>query len=179
MRLQAILNFWFQELSPSDQFSKSDRIDSEIKRRFKPTLEQAAKGELFSWRATADGRLAEIIVLDQFSRNIFRDKAESFAQDALALALAQEMVRLELDRKIPVSQRSFVYMPYMHSESKLIHVQAVKLFDQPGFENNLKFEYLHKKIIDQFGRFPHRNEILDRKSTREELDFLKTPGSAL
>ena len=117
-------------------------------------------------------------MLDQFSRNIYRDKAESFEQDALALALAQEIVRLELDKKLPINQRSFAYLPYMHSESKLIHEQAVKLFEQPGLENNLKFEHLHKKIVDRFNRFPHRNEILGRKSTREELEFLKTPGSA-
>ena len=178
MKPQEILDFWFQELSPKDQFAKSDRIDDEITRRFKSAHQQAAKGELFSWRATVEGRLAEIILLDQFSRNISRDKPESFAQDALALALAQEMVRLDLDRKIPISQRTFAYMPYMHSESKLVHEQAVKLFDQPGLEDNLKFEHLHKKIIDRFGRFPHRNKILDRKSTSEELEFLKMPGSS-
>lgn len=177
MKPQSVLNFWFQELSAKDQFAKNEKIDQEIERRFGATLKLAAKSELYDWRASAEGRLAEIIVLDQFSRNIFRNKPQSFAQDPLSLALAQEMVRLELDRKIAVSQRTFVYLPYMHSESKVVHAEALKLFDQPGLEDNFKFEQLHISIIERFGRFPHRNEILGRESTREEKEFLKTPNS--
>lgn len=173
-----VLHFWFNELKPADRFAKSDKIDDQIRQRFGLVLKQAAQAELFSWRETPEGRLAEIIVLDQFSRNAYRDKPESFAQDALALALAQEMVLSGLDRKIPIEQRAFVYMPYMHSESLLIHNEASKLFDQPGLEENLKFEKLHRRILDMFGRYPHRNKILGRTSTPQEIEFLKTENSS-
>jgi uncharacterized protein (DUF924 family) len=170
--------FWFQELSKKDHFAKSDPIDSEIRRRFLPTMKLAAKGELHAWRATAAGRLSEIIVLDQFSRNVYRERAEAFAQDPLALALAQEAVNLGADREASLDERRFFYMPFMHSESRAAHEDAVRLFSQPGLEDNLKFEHLHKRIIDQFGRFPHRNKVLGRESTREEIEFLKTANSA-
>ncbi|HBU89061.1 MAG TPA: DUF924 domain-containing protein, partial [Acinetobacter sp.] len=110
------------------------------------------QAELWSWRKTAEGRLAEIIVLDQFSRNIYRDQPESFAYDSLALALAQETISLQLDAQLNPEQRSFLYMPFMHSESKLIHEFALKLFQRLGNEINLSFEKKHKVIIDRFGR---------------------------
>ena len=143
-----------------------------------PTLEAASRCELFTWRATPEGRLAEILVLDQFSRNVYRDTARAFAQDALALALAQELVASGQDRSLPTAQRVFAYMPYMHSESAVIHEQALTLFAQPGLENNLDFERRHKAIIDRFGRYPHRNAVLVRTSTAEELAFLSEPGSS-
>ena len=116
-------------------------------------------------------------MLDQFSRNVYRDTARAFAQDALALALAQELVASGQDRSLPLAQRSFAYMPYMHSESALIHLQAEFLFGlhAPG---NLEFERKHKAIIDRFGRYPHRNAILGRESTDEEREFLTQPGSS-
>ena len=117
-------------------------------------------------------------MLDQFSRNVYRDTARAFAQDALALALAQELVASGQDRNLPTAQRVFAYMPYMHSESALIHEQALALFAQPGMENNLDFERRHKAIIDRFGRYPHRNAVLGRTSTPEELAFLSEPGSS-
>jgi len=122
--------------------------------------------------------LAEIVALDQFSRNVYRDTARAFAQDALALALAQELVASGQDRSLPLAQRSFAYMPYMHSESALIHAQAVALFSQPGMEDALRFELRHQAIIARFGRYPHRNAILGRISTAEELAFLGEPGSS-
>jgi hypothetical protein len=140
-------------------------------------LDQAKHCELWTWRATAEGRLAEIIVLDQFSRNLYRDHAESFAQDALALALAQEAIQLNLDQQLSPEQRSFLYMPFMHSESKIIHIQALQLFEELGNPLNLDFEKKHKVIIDRFGRYPHRNQILGRSSTAEEIEFLKQPNS--
>jgi uncharacterized protein (DUF924 family) len=132
---------------------------------------------LFAWRATPEGRLAEVLVLDQFSRNVYRDTPQAFAQDALALALAQELVTSGQDRSLPLAQRSFAYMPYMHSESALVHAQAALLFAQPGMEDTLRFEVRHKEIIDRFGRYPHRNALLGRSSTPEELAFLSEPGS--
>ena len=96
---------------------------------------------------------------------------------ALALALAQELVANRQDRSLPLAQRSFAYMPYMHSESVLVHAQAVALFDQPGMEDSLRFELRHKEIIDRFGRYPHRNALLGRESSPEERAFLSEPGS--
>jgi uncharacterized protein (DUF924 family) len=133
---------------------------------------------LFEWRTSAEGRLAEIIVLDQFSRNVCRDTPRAFAQDALALVLAQELVASGQDRSLPAAQRVFAYMPYMHSESALVHTHAVALFTQLGNERNLDFELRHKAIIDRFGRYPHRNAILGRTSSAQELAFLKEPGSS-
>ncbi|USH04728.1 DUF924 domain-containing protein [Grimontia kaedaensis] len=173
-----VLTFWFEELTLEQCFAKDEQLDRTIKSRFGEVLEQASVSECFNWREEPEGRLAEIIVLDQFSRNIFRDTPSAFAQDPLALALAQEAVSLGIDRELPPNQRSFLYMPYMHSESKIVHEEALRLFNQPGLEDNYQFEIRHKEIIDRFGRYPHRNEILGRESTPEEVAFLKQPGSS-
>lgn len=117
-------------------------------------------------------------MLDQFSRNVWRDTPRAFAQDARALVLAQELVTSGQDRSLPLAQRSFAYMPYMHSESALVHTQAVALFTQLGNQDNLNFELRHKAIIDRFGRYPHRNAILGRSSSAEELAFLAEAGSS-
>jgi uncharacterized protein (DUF924 family) len=178
MHATDILHFWFEEITPKQHFTKDPALDETMRRRFGSTLEAAARCELFAWRGSAAGRLAEIIVLDQFSRNIFRDTPRAFAQDALALVLAQELVASGQDRALPVAQRVFAYMPYMHSESVVIHEQAVRLFSQPGLEGNLDFELRHKAIIDRFGRYPHRNQVLDRASSAPEQAFLSEPGSS-
>ena len=179
MRPEDVLKFWFEELTPKQWFEKDESVDNEIRERFRLLNEQATKCELFEWRHSPEGRLAEVIVLDQFSRNLYRGKPASFASDALALALAQEAIHLGEDQKISPAQRVFLYMPFMHSESKRIHERAVVLYQSlKGFENNLNFELRHKAIIDRFGRFPHRNEILGRASNPEELEFLKQPGSS-
>jgi uncharacterized protein (DUF924 family) len=117
-------------------------------------------------------------VLDQFSRNVWRDTPRAFSQDPQALCLAQEFVRTGQDRALPPAQRAFAYMPYMHSESRPIHEQAVALFSQPGLEGSLAFERRHQAIIERFGRYPHRNAILGRVSTPEEIAFLAEPGSS-
>ena len=127
---------------------------------------------------TPEGRLAEIIVLDQFSRNLYRDQPHAFAYDNMALILAQEAISLQLDAQLSPEQRAFLYMPFMHSESKLIHEFALKLFQRLGNEINLNFEKKHKVIIDRFGRYPHRNALLGRVSTPEELAFLTQPNSS-
>ena len=173
-----ILDFWFAEIQPAQWWSKSDDFDRLIATRFGAVLQAAARCELYAWRATPAGRLAEVIVLDQFSRNINRGEAQAFANDALALGLAQEAVAAGADQGLLPAQRAFLYMPYMHSESAAIHVQAVALFSQPGLEHNLDFELRHKAIIDRFGRYPHRNAVLGRASTAEEAAFLQTPGSS-
>ncbi|BCO28366.1 hypothetical protein MIZ03_3266 [Rhodoferax lithotrophicus] len=178
MPIHDILHFWFEELTDRQHFLKDPELDVSMRKRFGDTLEAATRAELFSWRSTPSGRLAEIVVLDQFSRNIFRDTPRAFAQDTLALVLAQELVASGLDQSLPLKQRSFAYMPYMHSESLLIHTQAVALFSQPGMETNLDFELRHKAIIERFGRYPHRNQILDRASSALEIAFLSEPGSS-
>ena len=146
--------------------------------RFSDLNARAGRCELFAWRAEPRGRLAEIIVLDQFSRNMFRDSALAFANDTLALALSQEAVASGADKSLSAVEKSFLYMPYMHSESVQIHEIAVELFAREGLQNNLDFEIKHKKIIDRFGRYPHRNAVLGRVSTDEEIKFLAQPGSS-
>lgn len=178
MNYQDILNFWFSPETQPNWFAKSDEFDQSLKEKFGDILEQASKTELWSWRKNADGRLAEILVLDQFSRNIFRDTPRAFTQDSLALALAQEAISQGLDKQLSPEQRSFLYMPFMHSESKLIHEFALKLFQRLGNPENLEYEIKHKIIIDRFGRYPHRNQILGRESTEEELSFLTQPDSS-
>ena len=174
----AVLHFWFDELSAAQHFAKDDTLDAAIARRFGTLLAAAARGELWGWRASTPGRLAEIVVLDQFSRNVWRGTLRSFAQDGMALVLAQELVASGQDRTLPSTQRAFAYMPYMHSESAAIHAQAVQLFAQPGLEGNLRFALQHQAIIERFGRYPHRNAVLGRASTAQELAFLSEPGSS-
>jgi len=176
--VEAVLDYWFTTLKPRDWWRKSDQIDDHIRRRFSDCLTAARRGELAHWRDSAAGRLAEIIVLDQFPRHIHRDTPEAFASDALALVLAQEAVRAGADQSVATHQRPFMYMPFMHSESALIQQQSIRLFDQPGLENNRNFALRHKAIIDRFGRYPHRNAILGRSSSAAETDFLEQPGSS-
>lgn len=175
---QAVLSFWFEEITPKQWWEKSADFDQQINTRFAAMHQAASRCELANWRTTAAGRLAEVIVLDQFSRNLFRDRPEAFAHDALALALAQSAIAARADVELEPARRVFLYMPFMHSESPLIHTQALALFSQPGMAGNLDFEQRHKAIIDRFGRYPHRNAVLGRESTAEEIAFLQTPGSS-
>lgn len=178
MNPQAILKFWFEEAKPEQHFEKDEAFDALIRERFLEIHRAAAQGELYTWRATPDGRLAEIIVLDQFSRNLFRDSAQAFAGDGVALVLAQEAVQIGADQALPPVRRVFLYMPYMHSESRIIHAVAEQLFRRLSIAENLKYELKHKAIVDRFGRFPHRNAVLGRESTAEEWEFLTQPGSS-
>lgn len=173
----ALLHFWFTEIDRALWFRKDAAFDALLAERFGALHAQASAGELSGWRDTPHGRLAEIIVLDQFSRNLFRDSPRAFAQDGMALVLAQEAVRNGADAVLTAQERAFLYMPYMHSESADVHETAVELFTQLGIPNNLDFELRHKAIIDRFGRYPHRNAVLGRASTPEEIAFLQQPGS--
>ncbi|MEL0168860.1 MAG: DUF924 family protein [Pseudomonadaceae bacterium] len=173
-----VLAFWFSELQPAQWWKKDPELDGLIRSRFGDVHERAGRGELMNWRGTALGRLAEIIVLDQFSRNIWRDTPRAFASDGMALVLAQEAVAEGVDQLLPSKWRAFLYMPFMHSESLRMHEQAMKLFSAPGLEDNLRFEQRHMEIIERFGRYPHRNAILGRPSSAEELAFLRTKGSS-
>ena len=172
-----ILRFWFAEIQPAQWWKVDPAFDRELTDRFAPLLLAARAGELWAWRAQPQGRLAEVIVLDQLSRNIHRGTPAAFAADPLALALAQEAVAGGHDAALSVDERSFLYMPYMHSESRLIHVQAEKLFAALGRPDSHDFELRHKAIVDRFGHYPHRNAVLGRPSTAEERAFLEQPGS--
>ncbi len=175
---EEVLKFWFEEIEPPQRFMKDENFDRLIVERFADIHQQAARCELYKWRESAHGRLAEIIVLDQFSRNMFRDTSLAFAYDPLALALAQEAVAAGADEALNQQECNFLYMPYMHSESLPIHEVATELFRKNGAEISLEFEYKHKVIIERFGRYPHRNIALGRTSTQEELAFLQQPGSS-
>lgn len=178
MTPETVLSFWFEQIDPKKWWEKDIEFDTQLKKRFEKTLIQAKQGELYHWRVTPEGRLAEIIVLDQFSRNIYRDTPQAFEADTLALILAQEAVAHNADTELHDKQVPFLFMPYMHSESQAIHEVAMVLFSRDSASSSLEFERRHKEIIDQFGRYPHRNAILGRKSTEEEINFLKQPGSS-
>jgi uncharacterized protein (DUF924 family) len=172
-----VLAFWFEEIDPRRRFAADSEFDDLIRARFLGLIEQAAAGELFPWRVTAPGRLAEIIVLDQFPRNVYRNTARAFAYDPIALVLAQEALAAGALGLLEPTQRSFLLLPYMHSESQRIHAIAETLFKDHAPEVNYGFELQHKAIIDRFGRYPHRNAVLGRASTANELEFLAQPGS--
>jgi uncharacterized protein (DUF924 family) len=178
MMYQDVLQFWFREITPAQWWKVDPAFDRLIASRFAVLHEQALRGELFAWRTEPRGRLAEIIVLDQFSRNMFRGERGAFASDPIALTLAQEAVAVAADVALPIEERVFLYMPFMHSESKVIHEVAEKIFRDSAPGSNYQFELRHKAIIDRFGRYPHRNAILGRDSTPEELAFLTEPGSS-
>lgn len=173
-----VLRFWFQDIDPQQWWTSDAAFDDQVRERFLSLLQQAAAGELNEWRTDARGRLAEIIVLDQFSRNIFRGTPQAFSQDPQAVVLTQEAVSSGALEALNDTERTFLLMPLMHSESRVIHTQAEALFKAHAPQNNYDFELRHKAIIDRFGRYPHRNEILGRASTPEEVEFLKQPGSS-
>lgn len=178
MSATEVIKFWFEEIEPKQRFAKDPAFDELIRSRFGELHKRARAGLLYTWREHPLDALAEIIILDQFSRNMFRDSAEAFAYDTLALVLAQEAVRRKLDAELDLRKKAFLYMPFMHSESAEIHEIALYLFGQPGLEDNFNFELKHKEIIARFGRYPHRNAVLGRESTPEELEFLSRPGSS-
>ena len=177
MKHTEILKFWFEEIDSSQWWAKDKKFDKLIIDRFSNIHSKAIRCELFEWRQTANGRLAEIIILDQFSRNMFRGSALSFAYDSLSLSLSQEAISTGDDCRLEPLQRHFIYMPFVHSESLKIHEFAIKLIEKSGISKLLEYEIKHKNIIKKFGRYPHRNSILGRESTTEEIKFLRKPGS--
>ncbi|MES2757951.1 MAG: DUF924 family protein [Pseudomonadota bacterium] len=191
MNPQEVLDFWF--LPPgaeghgkarAEWFKKDERFDAEIAERFGTVIAQALGGGLREWdREGAHGKLARILVLDQFTRNAFRGKPESFGGDALALAAAADLVATGADQSLTPLQRSFAYMPFEHAEDAGMQERAVTLFaalaaaNHGDFDGMLDYAHRHRGVIARFGRFPHRNPILGRASTAEELDYLNQPGS--
>ena len=175
---EEILAFWFKETDRRKWWVVDPAFDDLLRTRFQGHLLRAVAGELSSWRKNARGRLAEIIVLDQFSRHIHRGTPRAFSQDPQALALSQEAVAAGALQELGEEERTFLLMPYMHSESRAVHAEAETLFRQFTPAGNYEFELRHKAIIDRFGRYPHRNQTLGRASSDEEIRFLQQPGSS-
>jgi uncharacterized protein (DUF924 family) len=192
-----VLQFWFGELDATGRadpqysarwWKKDPAFDASLRERFLPLHEALRRGECASWRDTARGRLAYLIVLDQLSRNMFRDTAAMFASDELALAAATDGIDLDLDRRLRLDERAFFYMPLVHCEQIAVQDRGVHLFKgfaaelpealRASMTERVEFAERHRDIIRRFGRFPHRNAILGRASTPEEVEFLKEPGSA-
>lgn len=187
---QKVCDFWFLPpdhpgygQSRAEWFRKDDGFDAQIRARFGALIDAAIEGGLRAWEATPHGALARIIVLDQFTRNVYRGTPRAFAGDAQALALAVAMTQQELDQQLPPMLRAFVYLPFEHAEDLAMQARAVELFQrlaqaQAGFEGMLDYAERHQAVIARFGRFPHRNVILGRASTPEEVAFLRQPGSS-
>ncbi|MGB5633562.1 MAG: DUF924 family protein [Waterburya sp.] len=173
-----VLNFWFDERVKPQWFKKSEEFDREIKERFESMYRYAKTGELDRWRNVPHSTLALIIILDQFPRNMYRQTPQAFATDAKAIKLTKYAIANNYQQSMTTEQQVFLYMPLMHSEHKTDQELCVKLFTKLGKEDNLKFARKHQEIIDRFGRFPHRNQILGRESTPEEREFLIQPGSS-
>jgi len=189
---EAVLDYWFGTIT--DGFAPEERrqrwcapspdVDAEIATRFEGLIEQAAVGALDHWTATARGALAFVLVTDQFPRQVYRGTARAFATDALALAVARAAVEAGFDRRLAFDERAFVYLPFEHAESAAAQAESVRLFtalrdDTPRGRRHLTGDYLHhahvhRDLIARFGRFPHRNAVLDRPSTPEEVDYLRT-----
>lgn len=175
---RAILDFWFGEIDPKLWFSKDEDFDRLLEDRFGDLNRQALSGACGEWAETPQGLLALVILLDQFSRNLHRDQAKAFAGDDRALALTLRAMELGWDRTLTREQRIFLYMPLMHAEDPRMQELSIAAFEALGEPENLKFAHLHKRIIDRFGRYPHRNKALGRPSTPEEMAFLDEPNSS-
>ncbi|MCW5720499.1 MAG: DUF924 domain-containing protein [Devosia sp.] len=173
----AVLTFWFDEHTAQDWFGGKPEFDAEIETGFGQTHAAVARGEAWAWRETPAGRLAEIIVLDQFSRQLFRKRPEAFAQDKMALTLAQEMVAQGLDLGFEQPRRGFIYLPYMHAETPIVQAQSIKLYEALGDENQLDYALKHRDTVERFGRFPFRNAALGRTSTAEEEAYMAEVGN--
>ena len=173
MTPQEILDFWFDKDTRRHWFTESQCLDLKIRTTYERIFRDAVNCELSDWRDTIQGRLAEIIILDQFSRAIFRGKPHAYTQDRMALLLAQEAVRHQSFPFMEARQRQFILMPFLHSENRNIHTTAMGLFQRFGTRKSVLLEQQRKSVIDRFGRYPHRNKILKRQTTPEEAAFLK------
>lgn len=189
-RASEVLDFWFgapddpQYRAPRQRwFAKDAAFDAECAARFGALIERALAGELAAWSATPHGALAQILLLDQLTRNALRDSARAVAGDARALAEAKALVAGGGDRQLTGVQRQFVYLPFEHAEDIAMQREALRLFaqlehDEPALAGLLHWAQRHHDIVARFGRFPHRNAVLGRVSTAEELAFLQQPGSS-
>jgi uncharacterized protein (DUF924 family) len=181
-----VLDFWFGAPDSATRgrarkawFTKSDEFDRDIRERFLPLWETASSGGLASWQRTPLAALALIVVLDQFPRNMFRREPQAFASDERALATAQGMIERRFDRLLRPIERAFVYLPYQHAEDLAAQSCSLLMYEDLAYlgVDHRAFARRHHDIVERFGRFPHRNEILGRVSTAEEIEFLRQPGS--
>ncbi|UJW84935.1 DUF924 family protein [Devosia sp. SL43] len=171
-----VIRFWFVEHGMGDWFGGKPEFDAVLKAGFEETHQHVAKGEAWNWRGTPKGRLAEIIVLDQFSRQLHRGSPLAFSQDKMALVLAQEMIAQRLDLSMSPDERMFILLPFMHSESPVIQAESMRLHEALGDEKGLDFATKHRDCIARFGRYPFRNKALGRQSTDEELAYMEEAG---
>ncbi len=189
VQFEEVLEFWFGKPDSEDYgqprqvwFRKNKEFDEEVKSRFLSIYQQAVEGQLQHWEETAEGCLALIIVFDQLPRNMFRNKPEAFASDYLALKYAKKAIEQNFDSSLLPIQRWFIYIPFEHSENLEDQRTCVQLFSSlehhPESANTIDYARRHLEVIERFGRFPHRNIILGRESTQEELEFLQQPGSS-
>lgn len=169
-----VLRFWFEELKEQDWFSSSAKVDDICRARFGDIHAELKEHPPQAESADARTLLAAVIVFDQFPRNMFRKTPEAYATDAKALALARHAVESGKDQSLPEKQRHFLYMPFMHSEDLTAQAESVRLFTELGIADGVKYARHHHGVVERFGRFPHRNVILGRPSTPEEMEFLKT-----
>jgi uncharacterized protein (DUF924 family) len=182
-----VLHFWFGAPGSAEYgrtrtlwFEKSEATDADIRARFGAAVEAALQGAFEDWRSAPRDALALILLLDQFTRNVFRGTARAFAGDVRALAIAQELVERGDDRRLTLHERQFVYLPFEHAEDRAAQEISLRLFAQlarDGLAEPLEWARKHYDVIARFGRYPHRNAILDRDSTPEEIEFLRQPGS--
>jgi uncharacterized protein (DUF924 family) len=174
-----VLEFWFEQSTPKQWFAKDLTFDTTIKQRFDSRVQQALNHELLDWAQEPETGLALILLLDQFTRHIYRDDPRAFAGDVQALALAQRAVDQGwVAGNADLSHRRFYLMPMMHSEDLVVQRDSILLFATHTDQNTLSFAQRHLAIIERFGRFPHRNQVLSRQSTAQERAFLEQPGSS-
>jgi uncharacterized protein (DUF924 family) len=174
-----IIKFWFDETTPAQWFQKSPEFDGLVKQRFQSAYTMALEGLCDQWQQDAEGSLALCLVLDQFPRNMFRDTAEAFASDAMALEIANKAIKKGFDQLLVPSKRRFLYLPFEHSENIEDQHRCVAFFEKMKDDDPLGYDYAlrHLKVIEEFGRFPHRNAILGRKSTPDEKEYLAKPDA--
>ncbi len=170
-----VVTFWFSATVRPLWFAATTEFDQTLRGRFLATYQSAAAGELAAWEITPEGALALVIVLDQFPLNMFRGRPEAFSTEAPARELAERAIARGLDQALLPEQQVFLFMPFMHSEALADQERSVRLFQQPGLEQSLGFARHHRGLIQRFGRFPHRNAILGRANTAEEMAYLASP----
>ena len=171
-----VLDFWFGEATPVQWFAKDDGFDVALRSRFGALHDEAAAGGLGDWEATADGRMALILVLDQMSRNLYRGDAHAYATDPLARHYATRAVGLGLDKQVEATLRPFLYLPFEHSEDPIDQEHSMRLFGALDDPESARWARVHHDIIVRFGRFPHRNAALGRATTPTEQAFLDNGG---
>lgn len=171
--IQDVLDFWFDPENIPLHFAEEDSFDQRIREKFLETWKRASQGLLMDWRSSLYGRLAEIIVLDQFSRNLFRRDIRTYTQDKMAIALSQEAIKHPDYERLSPDEKRYILLPFMHSESLELHDWARPLFENMGDDNTLYFEKLHYAVLEEFGRYPYQNKDLGRESTQEELKYLE------